>query len=359
MNQFEKEAVKRNLDIHNSHTFIKSEDKTQILRPKKIEKDVYKTRQTHSEEVSIISELICSNIGFKYPNQVRNVCLLHDIGHPPFGHDGADILDQKMIELGLKEGFKDNNANFDVIFNNNIKVSSYELVSIIKRKDELYDYQKKIFFPFLKEAIKMEKKEWGKKEKTMGSMIMDISDEIAYSFSDFVDGYSLGYNTDNIIQFVEKMIKIAKNKKIKNILKKISKSLLLNNSKRELRILSLELKNEFIQSVYYDYKLSKLSMKDNNYFLLEKFTKFNEDYFIHKPELKSRRKKDTDVFKEFCDYIFKNRTFPSKMYKKIHFNLKNKNKEELRNFRNMIGDSTDNFVINFMKEVNKYKEDVS
>jgi dGTP triphosphohydrolase len=351
MQEFENTAVLRNLGIHNSYAFINSEDKTQIVRPKKIDTAVYKTRQTHSEEVAIMAEFICNHIGFKYPQQVKNVCLLHDIGHPPFGHDGQRILDKKMKELGLEEGFSDNNANFDVIFNNDIKISSYELVSLIKRPNELYDYQKQMFKKILKQSLKFEEKQWGKKNKTMGSLIMDISDEISYSFSDFIDGYVLGYNEHHIIKFLENVIKFSTDKNVIKSLNKILKSVSLKKSKRNLRNYVTELKFIILNSIYYDKKTTSLKMNFNNYEVLLKFMKFNEDFFIHTKKLEKERKKDLIVFEKFCNYILTTKNFHSDMYRAKHYFISTENDKtnELRNIRNMIADTTDNYVLQFVK----------
>ena len=348
---FEFTAIERTLDIQNSHPFLKTEDKTQIVRPKKIENDIYKTRQTHSLETATIGELICNKIGFKYVNQIKNVCLLHDIGHSPFGHDGQKLLNATLKSKGLEEGFNDNNANFDIIFNNNIEVSSYELVSIIKRKDELYDYQKKIFLPFLEEAIELETEQWGYKEKTMGSIIMDMSDEISYGMSDFVDGYTLDYNKYYIDQFVSEMIEFSTSKEIVDTLLEIQESLLFKQSKKELRKLVSKLKIQLVRSVSYNKEQTKLVMDFNNYDLLNKFISFNYKNFIKSKKLVEDRQIDLDKFQIYIDFIIDNKYFPSNMYREQYLEVKKTNdiKNILRTLRNMIGDTTDNFVLDFVE----------
>jgi len=348
LQEWESKALLRNLSIHNSHPFIKGEDKTQIIRPKKIGEEIYKTRQTHSEEVSIIGEIISYNIGFKYPQQVKNVCLLHDIGHPPFGHDGQKILDKVMKKYGLVEGFQDNNANFDVIFNNDIDVSPYEMVSLLKHPEELYESQKKMLGNILKSALEFEKEEWGEKKYTMACMIMDIADEIGYSFSDFVDGYNLGYTNFKIVKFVEEMIKLSTSKEVQNILKEIRKNLLTDKSKRENRRLVNKLKLEIVNSVKYDYDTSSLVMSDNNRIIKKAFSDFNLDHFIHNKKVEIDRGEESVIFETFCEFILSNEYFTSNMYSKKHLKMKGK-ENQLRNLRNMIGDLTDNYVLDFVR----------
>ena len=69
------------------------------------EGDHYRTRLTHSLEVSQIARSLCRNL--KLDEDLGElVALSHDIGHPPFGHTGEDVLEACMAEHG---GF-DHNA---------------------------------------------------------------------------------------------------------------------------------------------------------------------------------------------------------------------------------------------------------
>lgn len=69
------------------------------------EGDHYRTRLTHSLEVSQIARSLCRNL--KLDEDLGElVALSHDIGHPPFGHTGEDVLEACMKEHG---GF-DHNA---------------------------------------------------------------------------------------------------------------------------------------------------------------------------------------------------------------------------------------------------------
>ena len=93
--------------------FRRLQRKTQILGTD--EGDFHRTRLTHSLEVASIGSSIVRNllvnrqktiISALLPSDdlINTICLLHDIGHPPFGHGGEVALNYKMREHGGFEG---------------------------------------------------------------------------------------------------------------------------------------------------------------------------------------------------------------------------------------------------------------
>ena len=344
-------AIQRELSILNSHAFSKLEDKTQIMMPKNTNSPIYKNRQTHSIEVAALCKIIAMSINFDKVFETNNVGLLHDIGHSPFGHDGQKILDQRMKEYGLKEGFDDNNNNFVTIKHNNIELSDYELVSIIKRPKKLYKSQKKELLPILKDILKNEEKKYGKKQTTMANVIMDRADEIAYGLSDFVDGYNLDYTKDKINGFISNLIELAEDIKTKDILHQVQINFLTKNSIGTFRSLMTELKQHFSTEAFY--LDGKILLSSNNLMILNKIISFNMVEFIKNPLIVEKREQDLKIFDNYISFIVENKYFTSKKYAAKYAKLlesKNYSKEnELRIFRDMIADSGDNFVLNFMK----------
>jgi len=80
--------------IMHSEAFRKLEYKTQVF-PFGEGLDVTRTRLTHTLEVFQIAEAISCALGLN-SNLVTAIALAHDLGHPPFGHAGEDVLRDLM-----------------------------------------------------------------------------------------------------------------------------------------------------------------------------------------------------------------------------------------------------------------------
>ncbi len=89
--------------ILHSTAFRRLAHKTQVFVPH--EGDHYRTRLTHTIEVSQIARAIARSLGLD-DDLAEALALGHDLGHTPFGHTGEDILDELMRPYG---GF-DHNA---------------------------------------------------------------------------------------------------------------------------------------------------------------------------------------------------------------------------------------------------------
>jgi dGTPase len=104
-------AIDRDRIIHTS-AFRRLQSKTQVFLSG--EYDFYRTRLTHSIEVSQIGRGICSALlmrstdlrddFFIDADLVEAICLSHDLGHPPFGHAGERTLHELMRPYGGFEG---------------------------------------------------------------------------------------------------------------------------------------------------------------------------------------------------------------------------------------------------------------
>src|SRR5438876_3636028 len=83
--------------IH-SRAFRRLEAKTQVFTRRY--SDHFRNRLTHTIEVAQISRTIAAQLGLNV-DLVEALALVHDIGHPPFGHAGEKALDSAMRRHGL------------------------------------------------------------------------------------------------------------------------------------------------------------------------------------------------------------------------------------------------------------------
>ena len=91
-------AYRRDRDrIVHTTAFRRLEYKTQVFVNH--EGDHYRTRLTHTLEVTQIGGSIARMLQLN-EDLVEAVTLAHDIGHPPFGHAGEDVLRDLMRDHG-------------------------------------------------------------------------------------------------------------------------------------------------------------------------------------------------------------------------------------------------------------------
>ncbi|HKQ17751.1 MAG TPA: deoxyguanosinetriphosphate triphosphohydrolase [Solirubrobacterales bacterium] len=97
--------------IAHSKAFRRLKHKTQVfIAP---EGDHYRTRLTHTLETCFIARTVARALGLN-EDLTEAVGLGHDLGHPPFGHIGEEVLDQAIKERG-GAGFRHNEHSLRLV----------------------------------------------------------------------------------------------------------------------------------------------------------------------------------------------------------------------------------------------------
>lgn len=160
--------------IHSS-AFRRLEYKTQVFVNH--EGDYYRTRLTHSLEVAQITRSISKSMQLN-EDLAEAIALSHDLGHPPFGHNGQKVLSQLMKDHG---GFEHNKQSLRIVKLLEKRYPEFEglnltwevLEGISKHKKDLenpINQRKEFRYPSLE------------------AQVVDFADGIAYNAHDLDDG---------------------------------------------------------------------------------------------------------------------------------------------------------------------------
>lgn len=162
--------------ILHTTAFRRLEYKTQVFI--NYEGDYYRTRLTHTLEVSQIGRTLARALGAN-EDLVESICLAHDLGHPPFGHSGEVTLNKLMNNHG---GFNHNKHSFRIVtelenrYTNfpGLNLSWEVLEGIVKHETEYDVSDAANFNPDLRGHIE--------------AQIANVADEMAYTAHDLDDG---------------------------------------------------------------------------------------------------------------------------------------------------------------------------
>jgi dGTPase len=166
--------------IH-SRAFRRLEAKTQVFTRRY--SDHFRNRLTHTIEVAQIARTIAAQLGLNV-DLVEALALVHDVGHPPFGHAGEKALDLAMREHGL---FFDHNLHaLRIVEDFEMRYAAFRGLNLTFEVREgiikhSHDYLAEKF-PELAEYLLDHR-------PPLEAQLIDVADEIAYSTADLDDGY--------------------------------------------------------------------------------------------------------------------------------------------------------------------------
>lgn len=155
------------------------EYKTQVFVS--YEQDHFRTRLTHTIEVSQISRTLARNLRLN-EDLTAAVALVHDLGHTPFGHAGEDVLDRLLRDRG---GFNHNRQSLRIVDYLEQRYPDHPGLNLS------YEVREGIVKHETKVKISLPEFDDGA-QPTLEASLVDIADEIAYNAHDIDDGLSSG-----------------------------------------------------------------------------------------------------------------------------------------------------------------------
>jgi len=167
--------------IIHARAFRRLEAKTQVFTRRY--SDHFRNRLTHTLEVAQISRTIAGALHLNV-DLAEALALVHDIGHPPFGHAGEKALDAAMREHGL-------------IFDHNLHA-----LRIVEDFEQRYAAFRGLNLTFeVREGIIKHSHDYSASEHPelaeylldqrppLEAQLIDLTDEIAYNTADLDDGF--------------------------------------------------------------------------------------------------------------------------------------------------------------------------
>jgi dGTPase len=169
--------------IVHSRAFRRLEYKTQVFVNH--EGDHYRTRLTHSIEVSQIGRTVARELGLN-EDLIESLALSHDLGHTPFGHLGEEVLDQLLADHG---GFDHNRQTLRIVELLEDRYPSFPGLNLTwEVREGIAKHSGSIDLSSAPELAEYEPD----LQPPVEAQLVDLVDEIAYNHHDIDDGLESG-----------------------------------------------------------------------------------------------------------------------------------------------------------------------
>jgi len=353
LESFTRSPYQRDRDrIIHSSSFRRLKHKTQVFV--NTEGDHYRTRLTHSMEVSQIARTLARALDLN-EDLSETLSLAHDLGHTPFGHAGEKVLSECMDKYG---GFDHNLQTIRIVTSienkyykfNGLNLTLETLDGLMKHNGPVKNLR------FLKNILNNKliyKKITFNTFPSLEAQIASISDDIAYNNHDLEDGLRAGLFTIKKISEIPYISKIV-NKHFKNI-KKFRKEIIINQIVRNLINIMVE---DVIQNTNKNLKKIKPLNISDIYKQDSLIVDFSDRMKVIDKQIKGfllsnmynhknvvvNTNKGKKIINDLFFYLFKN----SKKYINKSF-FKNDTKERV--IADFIAGMTDRYAINLHKKI--------
>jgi dGTPase len=166
--------------ILHTTAFRRLEHKTQVFIT--YEGDYYRTRLTHTLEVSQIGRSLARSLGAN-EDLVEAICLAHDLGHPPFGHSGEAVLSRLMEPHG---GFDHNRQSLRIVTVLERRYPGFPGLNLTwETREGIVKHETAFDIPDMSEYAPDER-------GSLEAQIANAADECAYTSHDLDDGLRSG-----------------------------------------------------------------------------------------------------------------------------------------------------------------------
>jgi dGTPase len=169
--------------IH-ARAFRRLAGKTQVFTHRY--SDHFRSRLTHTMEVAQIARAIASALKLN-EDMTEALALVHDIGHPPFGHAGERALDEAMQEFGLR--FDHNLHALRIVEYFELRYASFRGLNLTLGVREGIVKHSRSYSPAEHPELRAYFLDL---QPPLEAQLIDLADEIAYLTADMDDGMEAG-----------------------------------------------------------------------------------------------------------------------------------------------------------------------